>query len=270
MSESETIWTKTPSSSPWKLESSFSIPNRAMNFGDGVFETMLFDEEKIRFRDLHLKRAKQGLETLGILGKGLDLEEIEAILSKSHSGKKVRVRWNLFRAGSGKYTPENNELSQTLLAEAYAKPPIQKRNSGLCSSVSLHPSSISSLKTLNGLPYILAAQERINYGWDEIILLDGKGNIAEGGASNIFWKKGEIVYTPSLETGCIAGVGRAAILAKFREQGIEIQEGCFSKEELFQAQLVWVSNALGISYLEKIESVEFSPEPWGVLEDIFK
>ena len=270
MSESETIWTKTSSSSTWKLESTFYLPNRAMNFGDGVFETMFFDGKKIRFREHHLKRAKHGLETLGIQGNSLDLEEIEGLLSRSHSGKKIRVRWNLFRAGSGKYSPEQNELNQTLLAEVYVKPPIQKRNSGLCSSVFLHHSSISSLKTLNCLPYVLAAQERIKYGWDEIILLDSKGNIAEAGAANIFWKKGEIVYTPSLETGCIAGVGRAAIIAKLLDLGIEIQEGCFSKEELYQAQKVWVSNALGVSYLEKIEFVEFSPEPWGVLEDIFK
>lgn len=270
MSETETIWSKVTASSPWIQTDTFSMPNRAMNFGDGIFETMLFDGEKIRFREFHSNRAKWGLKVLDIESEGLDLEEIEKLLSSKYPRKKIRVRWNLFRSGSGKYTPDKNSLNQTLHLEPYSKPTIVKRNAGFCASVALHSSPFNSLKTLNGLTYILAAQERVRKGWDEIILLDPMGNIAEGGSSNIFWTKGDVVFTPALSSGCIAGVGREVILNRFRELGIEFQEGCFSKEELFKAEKVWVSNALGISYLEKIETTEFNTEPWGVIEDIFK
>lgn len=270
MSESETTWIKDSSYGPWRKEGFFAIPNRALNFGDGVFETMLFDGEKVRFKELHQARSREGLHILNIKDHGLDFEQIESLLLKNHSGQKMRVRWNLFRAGGGKYTPESNELFQTLQLEPYFPPPVSKSLVGFCTSVFLYPSPISSLKTLNGLPYILAAQERIQNNWDEIILLDSKGNIVEAGSSNIFWKNGEVVFTPALSTGCIAGVGREVIVSKIRSEGIELREGSFSKEDLFEADLVWVSNALGVSYLEKIENSQYSIDSWGLLSEIFK
>ncbi|WP_035468360.1 aminotransferase class IV [Algoriphagus mannitolivorans] len=270
MSESETTWIKESHLSPWKKEGFFAIPNRAMNFGDGVFETMLFDGEKFRFKELHQERSRKGLHTLNIEGHDADLDEVESLLLRDHLGEKVRVRWNLFRAGSGKYSPQSNELFQTLHLEPFAPPPLVKTKVGFCTSVNLDASALSSLKTLNGLPYILAAQERIQNNWDEIILLDSKGNIAEAGSSNIFWKKGNIVFTPSLATGCIEGVGRGALASKFKSEGIELKEGLFPKEVIWKADSVWVSNALGVSYLENIESSKFSIDPWGLVSEFFK
>ena len=270
MSESETTFVKLTSSDSWQPGNTFPVPNRGMNFGDGIFETMFFDGQKVRFADYHLARAKRGLEILGIEAKDLNFPEMETLVSKTYSGQKIRVRWTLFRAGSGKYTPSQNSLCQILQLEGYSSPPPFKSHAGLGSSVVLHPSPISSLKTLNGLSYILAAQERVRKGWDEIILLDSKRNIAEAGSSNIFWKNGNIVFTPGLGTGCIAGVGRAAILSGFRDVGVEVREGYFSKDDLFKAELVWVSNALGVSYLERFEFAEFSTEGFTPLEDIFK
>jgi len=67
---------------------------------------------------------------------------------------------------------------------------------------------VSAFKTLNALPYVLAGNYRKQLGVDEVILLDTHGHLAECVASNLFWLKDGMLYTPSLNTGCIGGIIR--------------------------------------------------------------
>lgn len=113
----------------------------------------------------------------------------------------------------------------------------------------------------------MAAQERKDRELDELILLDQMGKVAEASASNIFWRKGNKVFTPSLSCGGIDGVGRRAILSKIPRL---ITEGVFGPNDLLKADQVWVSNVTGISYLEKIDSLEFSTEEWDPISGIFE
>ena len=105
--------------------------------------------------------------------------------------------------------------------------------------------------------------------WDEIILLDHRGNVSEAGASSVFWKKNGMFYTPSLSCGCIAGVSREVIIQQITLAGHPFQEGEFRLEEMINSEKVWTSNVTGISYLESIGSSKFSTDPIPFLQEIF-
>lgn len=267
MSGTDTVYVFESSSRSWRQASEFPIPNRAMNFGDGIFETMMFDGEKIRFFKLHLERLQLGMETLKIAGFSSGFSALESWIREAFPGQRLRVRWNVFRGGAGKYSPDTDEAVQTLHLQTFTPSPQVKLQTSFAEELVLFPYPWSHCKTLNALPYIIAAQERQVRNLDELILMDYKGKVAEASSSNIFWRKGKKVYTPALECGCIAGVARRAILEKIPRF---VTQGVFGSNELLSADQVWVSNVAGISYLEKINSLEFSTEVWDPLLEIFE
>lgn len=267
MIEIETMFVCLPEDSTWRASDQFSIPNRGMNFGDGLFETMIFDGSKIRFLDYHLDRLTRGLEMLNLKADQSSVLRLEEWIVSKYSGEKLRIRWNFFRNGSGKYSPQTKEIAQTLQIQPFSPAPEVKAAASFAETISLFPYPWSPFKTLNSLPYVMAAQERQERGLDEIILLDYTGKVAEASASNIFWRKGKKVFTPALSCGGIDGVGRRAIISKIPRL---ITEGVFGPNDLLKAEQVWVSNVTGISYLEKIDSLEFSTEKWEPLLGIFE
>ena len=76
-----------------------------------------------------------------------------------------------------------------------------------------------------------AAHERQQRGLDEIILCDAAGHIAEAGAAAIFWVKDEVLLTPALASGCVAGVRRAQVLRAAQAAGVwSVARGCLMQE----------------------------------------
>lgn len=266
MSDNETVYFSEGFGKVWRLDEEIPLPNRAMAFGDGLFETMIFDGEKIRYFDLHLDRLKKGMRILGLDLEGLYPEGILPLIPSSHP---MRIKWTVFRAGAGKYIPQTSQIHQVLQITPLVTSPEISLRAVISQRVFLSYSMISACKTLNALPYVLAGLERSERGADEIILLDSQGNISEAGASNIFWSKGAKVFTPSLQAGCIEGISRKVILRHLLENGVEVEEGLFKVHDLLQAEKVWISNVTGIRYLKSIEKTDFEDEPFSLLKRLF-
>lgn len=269
MSDFETNYIFEKDTQAWLLSNKIDIPNRAMNFGDGLFESMAYLENSIRYSEKHLKRLKTGLDILNMSDEDIDFRTIEKLLRIDFPSGNFRIRWNIFRSESGTYTPSANSVTQTLQIREFIPPQKIKKSAYISDKIRVFPTVWSNAKTLNSLPYVLANKERADSNMDEVILLDYRGFVSEAGSSNIFWKTGADVFTPSLNSSCVAGVGRAAIIEEFKTKGIEIIEGLFLPEHLAKASTVWVSNAMGISYLENIGGVEYSTVSLPFLEKVF-
>lgn len=269
MSDFETNYIFDKVTQAWLLSYKIDIPNRAMNFGDGLFESMAYFKNTIRYSEKHMKRLKTGLDILGMSNENIDIQTIEEVLRIDFPSGNFRIRWNIFRSESGTYTPSSSSVTQTLQIRKFNQPQKIKKSAYISAKINVFPTVWSNAKTLNSLPYVLANKERLESKMDEVILLDHRGFVSEAGSSNIFWKIGADVFTPSLNSSCIAGVGRAAIIDEFKTKGIEIIEGLFLPEHLAKASTVWVSNAMGISYLENIGGVKYSTEPLPFLEKVF-
>ncbi len=270
MSEIETVFSKSGQESDWTQITRFHVPNRAMNFGDGLFETMIFDQDHIRFSNHHLARLYHGLEVLKLDGNNIDFESLESFLYLNFPGQKLRVRWNVFRSGSGKYTPQSSLTNQTLQISTFISAPQVKKAAYISDKIRLFPTVWSGCKTLNALPYVLANQERAEAKMDEVILLDYRGFLSEAGSSNLFWRKGEEYFTPSLDCSCLNGVARKVILEELIKLELPIQVGDFLPEELKNADQVWVSNVTGISYLALIDQKEYSTQPVSIFQNFFE
>jgi branched-chain amino acid aminotransferase len=81
---------------------------------------------------------------------------------------------------------------------------------------------------------ILAKKEAVSAGYDEALLLDTEGYIAEGSGENIFIvKKGVLKTTPL--TAVLPGITRDSIMTIARDRGMEMKEERFTRDELYIA-----------------------------------
>ena len=81
---------------------------------------------------------------------------------------------------------------------------------------------------------ILALQEAIDCGYDEALLLDNEGYVAEGSGENIFIVRDGVIYTPDL-TSALEGVTRDTIIVFARELGMEVREKRLTRDEVYVA-----------------------------------
>ena len=82
---------------------------------------------------------------------------------------------------------------------------------------------------------ILANQEVALNGYDEALLLDVEGYVAEGSGENIFIVKQGKLYTPDL-TSCLEGITRASIMELAAELGIPVIEKRITRDEIYCAE----------------------------------
>lgn len=248
-----------------------SLANRAAFFGDGVFETMIFSNGKIRFLKEHQERLNLGLSLLKIEPFRLTVQDLENYLIQNFSQKmSLRIRWNIYRGGLGKYTPEDHQAEDLIMIQSMNRPVKIKPKAYISGKITISPSFWSHCKTLNSLPYVMANIERVEKGMDEVILLTDKGFISEAGAANVFWKKGDVFHTPSLSCNCIAGVARRKIIERLNQESIELVEGEFLVEDLMAADVIFTSNVAGIAYITFLENQSFDTKPLPLLEGVFR
>ncbi|MDH5472008.1 MAG: branched-chain amino acid transaminase [Gammaproteobacteria bacterium] len=105
------------------------------------------------------------------------------------------------------------------------------------SSYTRHHVNISMCKAKANGHYInsmLALQEALHDGYDEAMLLDTEGYVAEGSGENIFLVKNGVLYTPDL-TSALNGITRNTIFTLARELGLEIIEKRITRDEVYIA-----------------------------------
>ncbi|HUR11928.1 MAG TPA: branched-chain amino acid transaminase [Flavitalea sp.] len=78
---------------------------------------------------------------------------------------------------------------------------------------------------------ILAGQDARDRGYDEALLLDLNGNVAEGPGANVFFEKDGKLFTPPLGN-ILPGITRATVLHICKERNIEVEERFFKPEEM--------------------------------------
>jgi branched-chain amino acid aminotransferase len=106
---------------------------------------------------------------------------------------------------------------------------------------------------------ILEAKKR---GFDNALVLDMLGNVAETGASNIFMARDGMVFTPAPNGTFLAGITRARSIALLKEAGIEVQEKTLSVADFMQADEIFSSgNHSKVVPITRIEGRDLQPGP---------
>ncbi|QIW82094.1 aminodeoxychorismate lyase [Bacillus tequilensis] len=235
-------------------------------YGIGVFETFRLYEGSPFLLDWHIERLKRALNDLQI-EYTVSKHEIHEMLDKllllnEIKDGNARVRLDISAGISDK-----GFVSQT-----YDKPTV------LCFMNQLKPESLPSQKEGKVLslrrntpegPFRLKSHHYLNnmYAKREIgndpriegIFLTEDGAVAEGIISNVFWRKGSCIYTPSLDTGILDGVTRRFVIENAKKIGLELKTGRYELKALLSADEAWMTNSvLEIIPFTKIEEVNYA------------
>ena len=103
-------------------------------------------------------------------------------------------------------------------------------------------SPLAGVKVLSWLDNVWNYYEAQQAGFDEVVLLNERGEVAECTAANIFCVQGGRVATPPLSSGCLSGITRSVLLEIGASVGVEVKEAVLRPEDLYAADEVFISS----------------------------
>ena len=103
-------------------------------------------------------------------------------------------------------------------------------------------SPLAGVKTTSWLNNVWNLYEVQQAGYDEVVLLNERGEVAECTAANIFCARGGRVATPPLSSGCLEGVTRAVLLEIGKDAGAPLEEKVLRPDDLYAADEVFISS----------------------------
>ena len=225
---------------------------RGLRYGDGLFETIKLKDGSLILADEHFARLWNGMQVLQFrVPKHFTPEKLEeetlALAVKNGHDKKARVRIMVYRGDGGLYDAANH--FPNYIIETGELPEGDTLNSnglalGIYTDAKKSIDILSNLKHNNYLPYVLAALHAKENKWNDAILLNTEGRICDTTIANIFIIKDEVIYTPALTEGCVAGVMRNHLIRQLPALNFKLIEKQLSIEELMDADEVFVSNSI--------------------------
>ncbi len=225
-----------------EAEAKIPVKDRGLRFGDGVFETITAYSGIPYQWELHLKRLKESLRTVSISFSPDTLHAHVLALIQKNALPDCLLRITITRGSSDRGYLPPADVKPTVIIETFPMPqPLAAPVSLWLSSYRKIPAACLPIhtKTLQGLNSVLARMEASANGCFEALLLGEKGHICECSSANIFWAKGDTLFTPSLECGILPGTTRDAVI---RLSPYKVAQGFFTLEQLQEADEIFLTN----------------------------
>lgn len=216
-------------------------------FGMGVFETIAVEAGTPVFLKEHLQRMRKGLEVLQITSSSFENLTEQDILQKCKTLP--------FERGVLKICVSNQNMFFQTRENFYHAEQYQTGFSVKLASVRRNETSpFTYIKSLNCGDNILTKRLIAKEGADEAIFLNTEGKLAEGAVSNIFFIKGEKIYTPTVGSGILPGVMRDYIIKTYSviEKEIKLDE-IAAYDEMFLT-----NSLMGIMPVRMFENYAFA------------
>ena len=232
---------------PWR-DAKVHVLTHTLHYGMGVFEGIRAyrtDSGPAIFRlDAHTRRLFRSAKIMAMT-LPYDQQQInEACLAavRDNGLESAYIRPMAFLGSEGMGLRADN-LSVHLMVAAWdwgaylGADNIERGIRIHTSSFARHHVNVGMVKAKANGNYInsmLALQEALRNGYDEALLLDTEGYVAEGSGENIFIVRDGVIYTPAL-TACLEGITRETILQFCIDEGIEVREKQITRDEVYIA-----------------------------------
>ena len=228
------------------------VLTHTLHYGMGVFEGVRAYETPdgpaiFRLQD-HTKRLFNSAKIVG-----MQLPFTEEQINRAHIDvvKANNLASCYFRPmayyGSGKLgvAPKQDDVQVILAAWAWGaylgEEGMRKGIRVRVSSFTRHHPNVTMIKAKangNYMNSIMANTEATRDGYDEAILLDAQGYVAEGSGENIFTVRDGVLYTPALDVA-LDGITRRSVIAIASEMGLKVIEKRLTRDELYVADEVF-------------------------------
>ncbi len=263
-----------------KKDARVSVFDHGFLYGDGVYETLRVYQGRVFLLKRHLERLCLSCERIS-LDLSMKDEEWKSILGEllirnklDDAGLRVTVT-----RGEGELGIDPRLCAHPTVV-VMAKPVVTYTEQQQEQGMSLHLASVKrnpelaqspQIKAISFLNNILAKQEAVQVGTDDALMLNMDGYVAECPTSNVFFVKNQRLYTPAVECGILKGITRDVVLELAAEQGVKVEEGFYSTQQLLEADECFITNTgIEIMAVSKIGDCQIGQGRRGLLTDILE
>jgi 4-amino-4-deoxychorismate lyase len=209
--------------------------------GRAVFETLRVYGGAPFELDAHLGRLAASAERLRLSvppAGDFAAAAAEAIAAGGEADAVLRLLWTAGREGGG--------ASAGLVLVSTLPPGLEElRARGLhLAVVRWAPGALAGAKSTSYAANMAAQDDAARRGADDALLVAADDTVLEGPTSNVWFREGRRLLTPSLELPLLAGVTRATLCRLAPSLGYEVEEGAFALERLLAAEEVFLSSSI--------------------------
>lgn len=234
-------------------EVTLRVTDNGFVFGDSAYETLRTYAGRPYELGRHLARLRRSIARLGFEPGATDAEiaaRIDAAL-KFAGNEESYIRLIVSR-GVGDMSYRFERIPGPTIA-VYVKPlellnESHDRDGVAAAVVSIRRNPVESLdpaiKASNLLNNALATREAYSTGAYEAILLNTRGEVAEGAGSNVFVVRAGAVATPLLSCGLLAGITRELVIELARAGAIPLAETVLLPADLISAEEIFITSTL--------------------------
>lgn len=229
------------------------LPDRGLDFGDGLFETLLVNQSRILFPHLHMQRLTRGLAALRFPDPDILVrvsQQLAIACEAIQSWPWAAMRLTITRGqGPRGYAPPADARPRIIITatELESGPP-EMRPAAELALANMRWSSqpaLAGLKHLNRLEQVLAAAEARDAGADEALMLGQQGNVISVSSGNLFLVTGGVLLTPVIADSGIDGTRRRCVMTHWAPAiGLAVEEATLTTADLESADEVFYSNSL--------------------------
>ena len=251
-----------------KEDAKVSVFDHGLLYGDGVFEGIRLYDGCVFKLEEHLERLEFSAKAI-LLDLPLTRDEFREAVCETCRRNQMRngyVRLVVTRgAGHLGLTPDGcGPANVIIIADAIQLYPEEFYENGLkiitvptrrINSSALPP----AVKSLNYLNNILAKIEAKRVGFQEALMLNDKGEIAECTGDNVFILSKGVLFTPPLDAGSLRGITRASVIDLAAELGVPYREQALTRYDLWTADECFLTGTAA----EVIPCVEVDHRPVG-------
>ncbi|WP_299996575.1 aminodeoxychorismate lyase [uncultured Cedecea sp.] len=230
-------------------QSEINASDRAIQFGDGCFTTARILSGAICHQPDHLRRLQQACEVLLITK--VDWQKLEHEMNMLASETPDGVLKVIISRGSGGrgYSASHCD-NPTRILSVFPRPAFYHhwRKQGI--KLALSPvrlgqnPMLAGIKHLNRLEQVLIRTHLEQTDAEEALVLDSEGWLVECCAANLFWRKGEQVFTPYVDKSGVNGTMRQRIMSYLKGSRWHCEQVSEPPETLADADEVIICNAL--------------------------
>jgi branched-chain amino acid aminotransferase len=249
-------------------EAVISVLDHGLTVGDGVFETLLVRQGEPFALTRHIARLFRSASGMGLTSPSEDLVRrgvSDVVAAAGDDGERARLRITI-TSGAGPLGSERGEEPPTLIVTL-----TPTKVWGPSTTLATVPwtrnerSAVVGVKTTSYAENAVALAHAHRVGASEAVLANTQGELCEGTGSNVFVVLDGVVHTPSLDTGCLAGITRELVL-EWGPTVVEHRESRLPYGVLFEADEVFItSSTRDVHPVTKIDDRELSAGPITVL-----
>jgi branched-chain amino acid aminotransferase len=232
-------------------------------YGWGVFTTLrVYDASAFAF-DRHWERILRHAEKLRV-SVPLESEQASHALDEliaANSVQQGRARLTILKGEAGSWRGVSEREADVLMFTSSEMP---RPKTELAITISpyrlLSTGQLAGVKQTAMLENLFALEEARGRGYVDAVMLNERGEIVSTTAANIFWVQGDEVFTPSLATGCIAGVTRRYVQEIAARWQLHLVEGSFPVQRVHDAREVFLtSTAREVDIVSSFDMTKYDP-----------